>query len=270
MEPTPEKVYETIDIQQHLRDGLQFPADSPADEVGFFGKLIEKIATFFGRSKDDTTEIDQMHRLNDHESIYMRQMVKFRQAKTNEERELEFAKLKAIRPVEYSKTMNSDELIFYRYWFTGVVRELMCRPGFRGDFRKLATQLEPTADPLEVEDACRTLIRLGMIQQEFDGKFVQTDHVILNDERIASKLVVGHQAKMIDLGKRSLLTHHGDTRDIMCMTFGVSSEDITKLREIVQKMQGEIVTLLQNSNNQEDLVFHLNVQLFPVSKKTST
>ena len=56
-----------------------------------------------------------------------------------------------------------------------------------------------------------------------------------------------------------------DLRDISALTLGINKSDFKKIKARIQEFRKEIMDIAKNSEN-DDRVYQLNFQFFPVSK----
>jgi uncharacterized protein (TIGR02147 family) len=269
-------IYDYVDFQQYLRDTFE---QKKASSTSFsYARLAESIGV---KSKSFAHRIvhGQVHslspqvrsslggflRLTPKEQRYLEQMVEFKRAKSQEEKQRVLFRLQKCRPSEFGKLLSEDEMRYYTHWFFPVVREMVCMADYDGDMAKLGQRLDPPADAAEVADALMTLLKLRMVEHR-DGKFVQTQPKLISPINLSSSLLRGFHQKMIELGLRSLQTHPTEERDINCMTFSVRRDRLPALKQKIQQFQFEITQILEGSNGSDDSVYQLNVQLFPLTK----
>lgn len=195
---------------------------------------------------------------------YLSVLVQFNKAKTDAKARALFDRLMTIAAPD-AKILNPQQYEFYRKWYHTAIYNLMDYYDFRGDFAVLAKQIDPNITPLQAQESIQLLVSLKLLQQRSDGRYIQTHNMITSGEEWKSFAVHTFQESTLKLALHSLENHPRNLRDFSTMTMSIAGKDLEKIRELTKEYRKSILKIVQESNP-ADSVYHLNMQLFPMSK----
>lgn len=215
-------------------------------------KLIANTANFFG--------------LDEKESAYWTELVLFGRAKSDKEALDHYEKMLSIKGVSI-KRLESKELEFYRHWYSNAIRSLLGIGKFRDDeksYRALASACTPAIMSKEAKDSVKLLHDLKMIRLDKDGFWTVTETFVSTGGNWRSEAVRHFQEDTIRLAGQSLSRHRPPLRDISTVTLTFDQNQIGLVRERIQEFRREILRLSSEGEN-DNAVYQLNVQLFPIA-----
>jgi uncharacterized protein (TIGR02147 family) len=195
---------------------------------------------------------------------YLRCLVTFNKCKTDAKARACFDKLMALVAPE-AKVLEPRQYEFYRKWYHTAVYNLMDCYDFRGDFDALANQLNPVITTTQARESMELLLQLGVLQKRADGRFVQTHSIISSGDAWRSFAVHTFQEATLKLALHSLENHPRQVRDFSTMSMSIAEKDLEVIRELTREYRKSVLKVVQDSNP-ADSVYHLNIQLFPMSK----
>ncbi|MBP5247943.1 MAG: TIGR02147 family protein [Fibrobacter sp.] len=215
-------------------------------------KYIQPTANFFG--------------LNEKESAYWTELVLFGRAKSDKEALDHYEKMLSIKGVSI-KRLDAKELEFYRHWYSNAIRSLLGIGSFRDDeesYKLLAESCTPAISVREAKEAVKLLKDLKMIKLNADGFWFVTDTFVSTGGNWRSEAVRRFQEDTIALAGQSLSRHKPPLRDISTATMTFNRNMIGLVRERIQEFRRELLRL-SNEGSNDDAVYQLNVQLFPIA-----
>jgi uncharacterized protein (TIGR02147 family) len=164
--------------------------------------------------------------------------------------------------------INDAQIAYYTKWYYIAIRELMTTPYFREDAEWIASRLNPSVSADEVRVALNHLESLGMVKRSTDGKLKVEQNWVSTGDEVKSVLVREFHKNMIEQGKGSMENVVSQLRDISALTFGVSQDNVIKLKELLSLFRKELLAISEQ-NLDPNLIYQLNLQLFPLSKNLS-
>lgn len=215
-------------------------------------KYIQPTANFFG--------------LNEKESAYWTELVLFGRAKSDKEALDHYEKMLSIKGVSI-KRLDAKELEFYRHWYSNAIRSLLGIGSFRDDeesYKLLAESCTPAISVREAKEAVKLLKDLKMIKLNADGFWFVTETFVSTGGNWRSEAVRRFQEDTIALAGQSLSRHKPPLRDISTATMTFNRNMIGLVRERIQEFRRELLRL-SNEGSNDDAVYQLNVQLFPIA-----
>src|SRR5690606_26040208 len=111
-------------------------------------------------------------------SRYFAALVAFNQATNAEQRNAHYATLVSFRRYRRAHQLALAEAAYHSTWYLPAVRELVLSPHFCNDPSWIASALVPAISVDEAKYAVDTLLQLGMVQQDEDGRLRQRSSVV--------------------------------------------------------------------------------------------
>jgi len=202
------------------------------------------------------------------ESSYFKNLVLFNQSKDAHEKQEHYSILLSMMDYVEEYQLSGDQYEYFEKWYHCVIRELICLYDFNDDFHLLAKMIQPHITPVEAKKSVALLLHLNLIQKQQNGRYVQTNAAIVsNDERIAAARRTFNSIMLL-LANDTIHTLPPDIRNVSGITMGISKScydviiaEITAFKERIKSI------VAQDSESTQ--VYHLGVQLFPVSDTVS-
>lgn len=203
--------------------------------------------------------------LEGRDAAYFEELVRYGKAKSRDESSRSLERLIALRGVD-SAPLSQDQADYYRSWHHTVVRSLLGMAPFRGDWKTLASLCTPEVTAQQAQESVELLERLGIVQRDEQGTLRLAERHVSPGAGVPPQIVRQFQKDTIDLAKTALDNVPRQEREISTITMALSEADIELVQGWIRDLRRRIQTLA-DSTRDPDRVFHLNVQLFPVTKK---
>lgn len=271
------EIFRYTEYRAFLRDFYLFKKEaSPAfshrylaDKVGFDAGHFSKILS----GKRNLTpsmvlKFVDIFRLNRKEREYFQILVLATHAKVPGNRMELLARLRPLRP-KLAKVIATGLDEYYRNWFHSALRELLGFYPFRGDLESLGRMVVPPLTADQARQGVELLSLLGFIKKDAQGRYRVVDAHITTGYRSPSQAVREFLRTTLDLGKDALERFPKESRNISSMTFSTSENHFLQLQEKIRLFRKELADEIDNVECPER-VYHLNIQLFPVSQKWSS
>ncbi len=151
-------------------------------------------------------------------------------------------------------------------WYHYAILELITVEGFRADHKWIAKSLN--INVTEVQSALERLVRLGLLEQDKNGKWethsANNTTINLDYSEAALKSL---QQQILEKAIVSLQEIPLDQRDQSAMTMAIDSKLLPEAKKKIRTFRRDLCAFLQDGRKR-DQVFHLSVSLYPVSKKS--
>jgi uncharacterized protein (TIGR02147 family) len=162
--------------------------------------------------------------------------------------------------------LSQDQYDYFANWYTPVIRELVCLHDFRDDYKKIAAALIPPVLPSDAKAAVKLLLKLKMIIRQENGTYVQTNSAVVADSSVTSMAVRAFNKAMLDNAKNAVDNIDRKIRHVSGLTIGISPSAYDVLAAEIEAFKDR-VKFIVNQDKESDLIYQLNVSLFPVSRK---
>lgn len=197
---------------------------------------------------------------------YFRALVNFNQEKDSAKKKEFFKELRAIAKENEMTLVGEDQYDYYESWINPVLRELVpqvpeATPAQMADMLAFDTQAA------EVKKALKLLQKVGLLNMDANGKFEQSSKAITTGNiEVANLSVREMHRQMGELAVRSLDEVPMNERDISGLTLGVSEDAFYRITKEIEDFRRRVASIVMQDTD-EDRVYRLNVQLFPLTKK---
>jgi len=166
-----------------------------------------------------------------------------------------------------SAIIEADKYEFYQRWYYTAIREALGLIEFDGtSYTQLAHLLHPSISAKEAKEAVLLLKRLGLIKKNSHGVYRSNDRFITTGEKIQGLAVASFHKEMIELAKGALDTVERNDRDFSTVTVTVSEEKAHEIKAALARCRNEILTIAEKES-QSQRVYHINLQLYPLTRK---
>ncbi len=205
----------------------------------------------------------ELFKLGRKEKEYFEILVLFNKATTVGEKKEYLDRLIALRG-SFIKKVAAHQWEYFEKWYYSAVRELIALRPFRGDFRALASMVNPNITVSEARKSIDLLLSLELIRKGPDGTFERTDAVISSGDEISKTLIDMFQIQAMDLAKNALDKVSRDTCNFSTLTLSISGSTYNSM---IEELRGFRRRLLEMAKNSEDVdrVYQMNFHVFPLT-----
>lgn len=269
-------IYDYSDYRVYLRDfylalksrraGYSYRAFSRA--AGFTSPNFLKLVIDGARNltADSLERFATALELSRAERDYFRELVRFNQADTPEEKQAHAERLAKSRPARRVHPLREAQLLYYTHWYYVAIRELAARADFSSDPAWVAEQLNPRVTAAQAARALSDLEKLGLLVRDDQGRLAQTTTIVATDDEVASEMVGSFHREMLRLASESIERFRGKDREVSSVTVGLSPSSAHQIKEAIQRFRGELLQIAA-ADTSPSRVFQLNFQLFPLSEE---
>jgi uncharacterized protein (TIGR02147 family) len=219
-----------------------------------------------GLTKSSIMKTVQAIGFSQDEAEYFENLVYFNQAATLKDKDSFFKLLMNKRKKIDIKYVGKHQYEFYMEWYHTVIRELAVMADFDDDFHALSRLLVPSIKPKQAKESVELLERLGFLKKGPDNTYAQTNPLISTGPEIKNYAVIQFQMAMMKLALEAFERHKGEDRLMAATTFSISEQTYNIFKAKIRQMRQDLMELARIDENPER-VYHLNINLFPASKK---
>jgi len=199
---------------------------------------------------------------------YFELLVSYNQSKKQIEKDHFFRKLDSFRLSKAKQTMAAQHAL-YSQWYSVVLRELIdiipCADASEATCKKLAKYFEPKVPIEQLRQALATLRDLDLLRTKSNGAFTVKERFITSGADIPQVVINRVLMQFMDLAKMSVDRFPKQARSLSTLTVSVSQKGYDKIREKIDQFRGEILSMVNEEDEEIDRVYHLNMHLFPVT-----
>ena len=269
-------ILEYTDYRQYIAD---YYADRKA-KTAFSWQEFAKMAGFsspvylkyvsegrFNLSAEAAARVATAISLADFECDFFVEMVKFDHAKNDDEKRAAFSKMVSIAESHKAKIVDGESFRFFEDWKNPVLRELApAMPGAKP--LAMAHACRPEVSAAEVSETLNFLVKANLLQKDKDGNYTQTDKIVTSGPMNFAPLALrGLQRQMGEIALGAIEDVPQDERHFSGLTLGITREAYKKIVQEIADFQKRVIAIA-TSESATDEVYRLNVQLFPMTKKS--
>ena len=269
-------ILEYTDYRQYIAD---YYADRKA-KTAFSWQEFAKMAGFsspvylkyvsegrFNLSAEAAARVASAISLADFECDFFIEMVKFDHAKNDDEKRAAFSKMVSIAESHKAKIVDGESFRFFEDWKNPVLRELApAMPGAKP--LAMAHACRPEVSAAEVSETLNFLVKANLLQKDKDGNYTQTDKIVTSGPMNFAPLALrGLQRQMGEIALGAIENVPQDERHFSGLTLGITREAYKKIVQEIADFQKRVIAIA-TSESATDEVYRLNVQLFPMTKKS--
>lgn len=202
-------------------------------------------------------------KLREEEAAFFKNLVLYNQARTADEKSIYIKKILQSKDHQKLFPLGQAQYEFFARWFSVPIREMVALPGFIEDPEWIAQQFNFPIRSQDVKTAIQEMLQLGLLKRDESGRLLQAEaHVTTQDSIVSAALAKSHQ-EIIKRGAESIDRVPREQRDILGVTFAVSSENLSKIKEKIFTFRKEMVELLSAEQN-PDTIYQFHLLLFPM------
>lgn len=218
-------------------------------------------------SEETAYQVASAMGLAEYEQEYFAEMVKYDQAKTDDEKKAAFNRMLAIADVHKVRIIEGDSFRYFDSWKNPVLRELApSMPGAKP--LALARACRPKVTAAEVSESLNFLLKANLLQKDKDGNYQQTETgVSTGPMEVTPVAVRGMHRQMGEFALDAIEGVPQNERHFSGLTLGIAREAYDEIVQEIAEFRKRIIAIATRSNTTDE-VYRLNVQFFPMTKKS--
>lgn len=273
-------LFEYLDYRHFLKEQIQFLKLTQGLSLRDFAKnagikapgylkmvidgrrsLTEKTAGKFARALE----------LKDREHDYFLTLVLYNQTENPNLKADLFDRLVSLKPRSEHFLMQKRHNRYFSHHHYVCIREMVTLKDFREDYKWIAHRCFPAISPQAAKAAIETLLELGLLKRDADGKLVQVENFIHTQDKNTEAIEAYHfHDAVIEKARHALTLLPQDERNYYALTMPMPQSLYDEIIRDFYEFRDKIVNKVNNCTEKYDDVYQINFQLFPVTRKKST
>lgn len=267
-------VFDYTDYRRYLRD---FYAWAKAHQQGFshrafMAKTGMSGPNYFKRVMEGAHNLTENSiprfaaalGLAEPEAEYFRNLVYFNQAGTLDAKDKYFGILMDLKSPRSHWLLEKAQYEYYKDWYNVAIREMLSFFPYDGNAAEMGKRLAPPVPPKQVKQAVRLMEGLGLIAKGEDGIYRATAKFILTDADVQSLFVPKFHQAMTRMAGEAITRFPKDERYFSSSTVSLSERTYQDIIELIRATRKEVLRKV-GEDPAPDRVYHLNMQLFPLT-----
>jgi uncharacterized protein (TIGR02147 family) len=210
--------------------------------------------------------------LDTKESLYFKNLVLYKQAKTSALKQDYFDNLLEIAPQKKSTLLKKHKELFEN-WYTVATRETLAILNiidFDTGAKLLSKLIIPSVSPSRIKKSLKLLDSLNLISKDNQDYWKSTNQSIFSSGPKGGDVnsIRSFQSQMIKLASDHLEITPPEERTTLSSTMSISQEGMERIQHFLNKMQKNLINLVESDQN-EDRIYQFNLQFFPLTNPLS-
>jgi uncharacterized protein (TIGR02147 family) len=271
-----DSIFSYTDYRTFLKD---YFAKKKSENTGFSLKVLSDRAGFKARdyilrvmnntrnlSQSGVFMLSKALRLSAKEADYFMNLVGFNQAQIPSEKDFFYKKMAEICKYGRHQQLRQDQYDYFSEWYYSALRSLLPVIDFNDDYGAIAKFLDPSLTPSQVKKAVDLLLRLGLLHRDPNGNYTVAASSLTAGDEVQSAALVRFHKQSLDLGARAIDRYRASERDVSGVTMSLSQNGFEKIKAEIQAFRKKAMLIAEQDADEEG-VFQLNIQFFPLSKR---
>jgi len=203
--------------------------------------------------------------LSETEATYFKYLVFFNQAKTLEEKDKYFEILMELKSPHTQHVLEKSQYNYYKDWYNIAIREILSYFPFKGNPAELGKEIAPPVSPKKVKKALELLEQLKLIEPRAGGSYLLTSRAITTGPEVRSLLIPKFHLTMAKLAEEAVTRFKKEQRYFSSVSMSITEKGYKALIAMIRDFRKQVVERVSEDVD-PDRAYHLNLQLFPMSK----
>jgi uncharacterized protein (TIGR02147 family) len=178
-------------------------------------------------------------------------------------------RLQFLRDFQHDVELKPTDLNYVGSFLSHLLSSLVATDGFREDPKWIQSRIRIPATEFEIETTLRSLLYVGLLKREVDGKLVHCNPFYEVPENIAIAKARKCFEDGLDLAKRSVTELPANERFLNYQVFNIHPDRYEEATQYLKNFRQEFASLFAEPKGPGvNSVFQLNLQLFPLTKQS--
>jgi uncharacterized protein (TIGR02147 family) len=269
-------LFEYTDYRKYLKDYYisQKARDSSFSHRYFLSQAGLKGPNFLKNVMDGKRNLSQasigkfarVMKLSKREKKYFTFLVLFNQAKTTADKQKYFLLLSEFSRRSHVQTIQKNQFEYFSNWYTIAIREYIHAYKFLDNYDELVNTITPRVTIPQAKRSVKLLRKLGIITTGEDGYYKVTERNLTTGPEVNDISAYNYYKSMFDISREAMDTVPRESRYYRSIMGSFSEDAFHKIKIELDTMRKRIIDIIDN-DTQEKKVYHIGMQLFPMSVK---
>lgn len=253
--------------QWHKDNTYRFSFRLMAERLGFTSPNFLKLVIDGERNlgKESLEKIAQGIGLNKLESEYFSYLVFFGQAKDSVGKNYYYGLLASLRSNSIISQVSPEQYEYFNEWYHPTVRELIAGKSEPVNYNELAQSLFAKVSVAQLKKSVALLLRLKLIRLNDKNVYEQTAPLLNTENEFKDFAIRNYHKQILSIAQSVIDTIQPQQRENSHLTLKVSQEGFKKIKKRIQDFREELLQLAAEDSDVNS-IYHLNVQLYPITK----
>ena len=269
-------IFEYDDFRHFLRDYYQtkkiedpdfsYRSFSKAAGLQSSGNLKRVMDGARNLSSDGIEKFAMALGLKKEKKKYFEALVHFNQAKNPSKKEFFAEKILKIRSHQKIEPLALHKFDYWSGWYNPVIREMIGLKGFEENSKWVSERIIPEITPLLVSQSLKKLLNLKLVKRNDKGELVLTKENLTSGDQVLLASFAKFHRQMAKRGMEAVDRFDKTKRQVTGLTLSLNQQKVEKIMALINKF-GKDLLAISNEDDENDQVFQINFQVFPVSQK---
>lgn len=206
-------------------------------------------------------------KLNELESKYFENLVKFNQARSHEVKDLYFRELSQNKKFLGAKPLTAAQYNLFSHWYYVAILEMIrIETKEKKNLHWLRKHLNPSVGLRQLKKAVEELKQLHLVREDKKGTLKRQETMLTTEDEVRSLSVTNFHVQMCKMATRAVLKEKGQDREFSALTIVTSEPSFQRAKTEIQKFRKRLHSILEQENDRpKTFVAHLNFHLFKLS-----
>jgi uncharacterized protein (TIGR02147 family) len=218
-------------------------------------------------SVDRAYSIAEKLRFTTKERDYFVSLVQIETTKSESSKMALMEKVRAMNPKLQMQSIAIDHFKVISEWFHFAILELLQVEAFDFSVKRASKALGVSGHQVEI--AVARLQRLGLIEQNENGKYIVKNADVLVQSSIPAQALRDFHRQMLTKTAESIENQSPQEKIIGTETLAFDSDDLNEADKAIEECFQKIIALSRKSRSRNS-VYHLGIQFFNLTKESST
>lgn len=240
-----------------------------AERLGFTSPNFLKLVIDGERNlgKESLEKIAQGIGLNKLETEYFSYLVFFGQAKDTIGKNYYYGLLASLRSNSIISQVSPEQYEYFNEWYHPTVRELIAGKSEPVNYSELAESLCAKVSVSQLKKSVALLLRLNFIRLNDNNVYEQTTPLLNTENEFKVYAIRNYHKQILSIAQSVIDTVKPQQRENSHLTLKISESGFQKIKKRIQDFREELLQLAAEDSDVNG-VYHLNVQLYPITKST--
>ncbi|MBN2035377.1 MAG: TIGR02147 family protein, partial [Chitinispirillaceae bacterium] len=197
---------------------------------------------------------------------YFEDLVSFGQAKLQSDKEYYLERIAAKRKGVKIEALDDRQYEFYSAWHHSVIRELVTLVRKNYNPALLAKLLVPAITPKQAKESLKLQEELGILKKRRSGRYCQAKPFVSGGGPVRNTAVIKFQKEMLEHAKGAWDRFKAEEATMHTETLCMSEELVERIRQEIREFKERLMEMVASEKRPPERVFHLNINLFPVTR----
>jgi len=203
------------------------------------------------------------------EKNYFETLVLYNQTHDPDLKKELFNDLLRLKPRSEQYATNKLQSRYFSRPYYACIQEMVGLKDFCADPDWIAARCQPSLKVSQVKEALETLVELGLLRQNAQGKLQQTQKLIQTDgQNTQINETYHYHEALIDRARMALGEVDQEQRNYFALTLPVTPQLFSKIVQEAYEFRDRIIKMVQEEHQGYEEIYQMNFQLFPMTKKT--